>query len=489
VVEIKKVCFRNAKLYDPKIDSYIKRDLLVVDGVIVEEISKPFVNIDLNDKYVYTGFVDSHAHLIATGKSRHTLDITDVKTAEELKDAIKKAQKYSEIIRGRGWNQETLGFIPNRSFIDSITEIPTILVRRCGHVATVNSKMIEKFNLEELDGMDGSDISKGFLKERALDEFRKRVKLTKAEIKAFLKSGAEEFLKYGVTAVHSDDYHDSDLDDLLEILSVQQLIRIFEKLYLEDASQIKFFDKIKNYQNAFLDLKAAKVYLDGSFGARTAALIEPYADDPENKGILYMDRYQLKEYVKACEERGIQLTVHVIGDRALEEALAAFEGIKKGNPLKHRLIHVQIASNEQIEKIKELNLKVSVQPIFYPSDREMAISRLGDRRFKQAYPFKKLFEKGIGVSLSTDSPVESSNPFKNLIAAESFFDRKTAFKLYTESGRRQAFSNESGRLIPGEKADFFVTEQDIFTLPKEELSKLSVYMTVVNGEIVYARSE
>lgn len=489
MIEIKKVCFRNAEIYDPKIDSYIKRDLFVVDGVIVEEVSKPFVNIDLNNKYVYAGFVDSHTHLIATGKSKHTLDITDVKTAEELKDAIKNAESHSEIIRGRGWDQETLGFIPDRFFIDNITKIPTILVRRCGHVATVNSKMIEKFHLEELDGIDGSDISKGYLKERALDEFQKRVRLTKSEIGAYLKSGAEEFLKYGVTAVHSDDYHDSDLDDLLEILSEQRLIRVFEKLHLKNAGQVEVFGKIKNYQNAFLDLKAAKVYLDGSFGARTAALMEPYADDPESSGILYIDRYQLKEYVTACEENGIQLTVHVIGDKALEEALAAFERIKEGNPLKHRLIHVQIASEKQMEKIKELNLEISIQPIFYLSDREMAISRLGDRRFKQAYPFKRLLEKGIGVSLSTDSPVENTNPFKNLIAAENFFDRKTSFKLYTEAGRLQAFSSETGRLLPGERADFFVIEDDIFSLPSEELSKLSAYMTVVNGEIVYTRSK
>ncbi|WP_053001147.1 amidohydrolase [Kosmotoga pacifica] len=479
--------FKNCRIYNPCTGNYVFGDLFIEGGVIVNREPEKAEVIDLGGRYVYPGMVDSHAHLVATGKKRFTLDLTNITSESQFVATLKEWERDHSymFINGRGWDQERLGFVPDKKFLDNVTNIPVVLVRKCGHIATVNSSMIQKYSLHDLHGIDETDLNTGIIKERALEMLYKRLSLRKEDIERYLRTGASEFLKYGVTSVHSDDYHDAFLQDLMDVLSTQNYIRIYEKLKVESLSELENLPTLQKYETDFFTLRAAKIYLDGSFGSRTAALRESYTDEWNNNGILYLSGRELLPFVQMAESKGIQLNVHVIGDRALDEALEAFKVIKGGNPLKHRLIHVQIAWREQIELIARLKLKVSIQPIFFKTDKEMAISRLGPNRIKSAYPFKALLKAGIELALSTDSPVEGVNPYQNMQVAEAFFDRKDILYMYMVSGRLLENRSLVLPLSTGSKADFFVLERELLSVPANELDTLEVIMTVLDGRIVH----
>ena len=432
---------------------------------------------------MYPGIVDAHAHFLGTGQKRMIADLEEISSLEGLEGVLRNRKG---LIKGRGWDQEKLGFFPTRQVLDKLADNPMVLVRRCGHVAVVNTKAVEILKLWDLDGLDNSQIETGVLKERALEELNRRVSADSSEIDEAVRFASAEFLQYGITSVHTDDYHGCDLSRLLDVLSRQRSVRIFEKVCVEKPEDLDHFQEFRAFQNDFFRVGAAKIYLDGSLGARTAAMSEEYADDKGNRGILYMDRYELERFVNVAEKMGVQLAVHVIGDRSLEEALFAFRNIGRGNPLGHRLIHVQVINDRQLKELKALDLEVDIQPIFYYSDKKIAPSRLGADRLVFSYRFGEMFSAGIRMALSTDSPVEGTNPFINLGAAEEFFDRKTAFELYTVGGRRQEFSRDTSELLPGEKADVFVLERDLFAVDSEELKDLRSALTFVNGRQVYS---
>jgi predicted amidohydrolase YtcJ len=199
-----------------------------------------------------------------------------------------------------------------------------------------------------------------------------------------------------------------------------------------------------------------------------------------------MKAEKFAKYVKICEENELQLLVHVIGDAALDVALEGFQqSISSYNPLRHRIIHLQMASEQQLKKIKEMNLYLSIQPVFYTSDYDMALKIIGKSRMEEiAYPFKRALDMGIELSLSTDSPVEDYNPFKNMISALNFFDIKTAFEKYTAASAKAAFwEDRVGKIENGFFADGFLSEKNIFEMNDLELSQFKPKAVIFNGEI------
>ncbi|HOI34161.1 MAG TPA: amidohydrolase [Mesotoga infera] len=468
---------KNSRVFSVDLGEFSHRDLYITDGRISDRVGPEALTMDLSGKFIYPGFVDSHAHLIGTGLEKMAVDLRNCRSMEDLRSRL---QIESHLVRARGWDQETLGFLPERRILDRITSQPAILIRRCGHVATVNSAAIDRFSLETLDGLDETDIENGVIKERALERLNSIVKLTPEEVEEAIRIGSTEFLKYGVTCVHSDDFHGLKLETLVESLSRISNIRVFEKIAVENSDQLSMLDIAKDGETSFFKVIAAKIYMDGSLGARTAAMKEPYSDSPRETGVLYMDCETLKRIVERADRKAFQLCVHVIGDKSLEEALKAFHG-SRAHELKHRLIHVQIASPEQIRRIADLGLTASIQPVFFDSDAHIAPDRFGEERMRDAYPFKQMRDVGIRMALSTDSPVESPSILPNLVSADRFFQRRDALKMYTKAGYCLANMEERGSLLPGEEADLFVSSVNLLDGVGEAESEI----TFVDGKIVY----
>ena len=470
---------RNGQVYSVESRSFSKRDISIVDGRLAPLPARDSRIIDLDGAYVYPGLVDSHAHFLGTGLQEIVVNLEECSSLSNLEALLKQDR---EIVRARGWDQELLGFMPVRSLLDGITSRPAIIVRRCGHIATVNTEAIRRFDLEELHGLDGTDVELGIFKERALDELNSRAALTKEETDIALRKASERFLKHGVTSVHSDDLHGVELETLLDIMNKVDDIRVFEKIRVTSPEELSMIEESRTRETDFFKVISAKIYLDGSLGARTAALISPYSDSVDTSGILYMNSNELKRIVQKADIMGIQLCVHVIGDRALDVALDAFEG-SLSRELLHRLIHVQIASARQIDTIAEIGMAASIQPIFSNSDRLIAPLRLGPTRIKDAYPFREMKKAGIKIAVSTDSPVESTATIPNFVAADEFFSRGDSIYMYSRAGHVLAKSDCQCSLLPGEVADLFVSKQNLLEeiRKKDYLSEL----TFVDGRIVH----
>lgn len=472
---------KGGRVYSVLDGRYVTRDLHISDGLISEVPAKNAKEIDVSGKFVYPGFVDSHAHLIGTGRKELEVNLENCDSVEALSTALNIER---DIVRARGWDQEILGFMPIRKILDSITSRPVILTRRCGHIASANSAFIKLFSLERLHGLDGTDIDLGVFKERAFDEMEKTVLLTSGEVESAIEAGTKAFLKYGVTSVHSDDYHGIDYELLMQKLSSIVDLRVYEKFCVSGEKDIEKVILGRQFENEFFELKAAKLYLDGSLGARTAAMIESYYDSPGEMGVLYKKAEEIRPIVRRADKEGIQVCVHVIGDRALEEALKAFEG-SKSEALRHRLIHVQIASEDQIRRMIEERLTASIQPVFVDSDRLIAPERFGPSRMENAYPFGKMRDMGVLLALSTDSPVESTSVIANLNSADRYFSRRESIEMYTSNGHLLANSCRGCSLELGEPADLFVIDADLLKANEELLSE----MTFVGGRLVYSLSE
>jgi hypothetical protein len=227
-----------------------------------------------------------------------------------------------------------------------------------------------------------------------------------------------------------------------------------------------------------------KLYLDGSLGGETAYLKDPYYQK-NNRGTLYFSEQELTELLKIAETEIISVKIHIIGDGALEVALNSFShALTPGNPLRHKLVHVQIASQDQLGKILDLNLNVAIQPRFLTSDKIIAPLKLGKERFKEiGYPFKKMHELGIRLSFSSDSPIETGNPFLTFQSSDEWLDRKTAFTYYTQEAAKSVFQENSlGSLVKGKLADAFICSKDIFSIPTDHLDEIKPESVLLNGQ-------
>ncbi len=452
-----RVLYKSIAAYDPVSQKDI-RDFVVEDGKFSSSAEKIDVIEKING-YVYPGFIDAHAHLIGTGMSRITPSLENLKSVDEI---IRIANDTNAIVL-RGWDDETIGRYPTKTELDRVPH-PLIVVRKCGHIGVANEKLLK---------MVGMNSTNGILKENLLMRALDLVHPDEREIQKAVEYGEKEFFKYGVTTVHSDDMYSIPPDMVKKALS-KATIDVYEHHHIHSIEEMNEFLESS-------DLNSIKVLVDGSLGAKTAYLKSRYSD-AQTCGILNFSVVELNEMIKIANTHGVQVVAHVIGDGALQAALGAF---KNSSPsLRHRLVHVQIAWPDQIEKIRDLGLCADVQPQFFVSDREMALKRLGKERLKYAYPFKKMIDEGIRIAFSSDSPVEVPNPLKGLEAArEMGIDSLTALRAYTVEGAYQEFAeDEKGGFENGMKADFVVLSKPI------EDGSAKVIATYKNGEKVYAVS-
>jgi predicted amidohydrolase YtcJ len=275
-----------------------------------------------------------------------------------------------------------------------------------------------------------------------------------------------------------------------------------------DFSTISKDGPIDDYRNlGVLSVRAVKMYADGALGSRGAALIEPYADERKHLGLLMSEPPALEAMVHAALERGYQVNIHAIGDRGNRVALDAFEKAfaqlgDDARRLRNRIEHAQVVSLDDIPRFKSLQIIASMQPTHATSDMNMAEDRVGPRRIKGAYAWRRFLEQGTIVAGGSDFPVESANPFYGIHAAVTRQDHNNnpvggwfvdqamtieeairAFTLdaaYAEHGEKVLGTLEEGKL-----ADFIFVDQDPFEVKPSELWKTKVLSTYLSGRRVY----
>ena len=289
-------------------------------------------------------------------------------------------------------------------------------------------------------------------------------------------------------------------------------IRVIQKLRAENRLPIRvyivipvdFLDHLTDlglrtgFGDNMVKIGGVKILADGSLGARTAALTEPYNDDPSTKGMSLYSQEQLNALVAKAHKAGLQLAIHAIGDQAVEMVLTAYERTLKKEPKKqhrHRIEHASVLNEGLIQRMKRLGVMATVQPHFVISDFWVT-DRVGPKRARWVYPFKTLIRKGVLIAGGSDCPVEPISPLLGIYAAVA---RKTfpdegisvdeALRLYTVNAAFASFEeNIKGSIEVGKLADLVVLSHNPREVLPEKIGDIQVEMTIVGGKAMHAKS-
>lgn len=446
---------KNALVYQD--GEFIKKDLHIKERLFVLNSSGPV--LDLCGMYLMPGFVDSHAHVLGVGHKYGYLNLEQIDSQEKLFNLIKNCN--DRIIKGRGWSEQVLGGYPDKNLIDQINK-PIVLKRRCGHIAVLNKTAMDVVGIYKPDGV---------LRENELDILEDKLKDENPE--KFFDIGEYQFLRHGVTFVHSDDLHGVSWDQLKEIL-MNVKIRIFEKLYFANINDLIEFDEFGDLTEK-VHVKGVKIFADGSLGGKTAYLSVPYPDEEQYRGVKLLDSIQIEDFAKICSQKKVQLSVHAIGDAAVHEVAKVYQRYPN-----NRVIHTQLVNESDLPLLRESYF--SIQPHFAFEDQELIEKRIPKELNVLKYDFLNLFKQGYKISFSTDAPVSPEDP-KYVIekALKMGFSLKEAIELYTIAGAKTAGFDNIGKIKEGYIADFAIYERNPLKL---EDDPVAVY---VSGELVYEK--
>lgn len=476
--------------------------------------------IDGGGKYLLPGLIDAHGHVSGLGNEMLRVKLRDVQSellAVEMVRAFAKKNNKSQWILGRGWNQVLWlnKSFPSKASLDKTgIKRPIVLRRIDGHAAWVNSKALEIAGITRSTPnpqggkieRDSQGIATGLLIDTAIGLVERKIPAPSflEQDYAFDKAFAH-LLSLGITSVHDAGVSKLDLEIYLNRVEREKLpLRIYGMLSGSSPELYKWLAK-GTFQSShdFLSVRSVKLYSDGALGSRGAALLAPYSDDIDNKGLLITKPKDLDRLVEDIMKKGFQVNVHAIGDRGNRLVLNAIEKTYKkvgGRELRNRIEHSQIVSLDDIPRFKQLDMIASIQPIFATSDMNMAEDRIGSERIKGAYAWKKFLAQGTVIASGSDFPVELANPFYGLHAAVTRQDRNNlpkggwlpdekitpaqALKSFTLDAAFAAHQeNVLGSLEKGKWADFILLDRDVINGKGEDIWKTKVLQTWIAGEL------
>jgi predicted amidohydrolase YtcJ len=502
--------------------------------------------IDLKGAFAMPGFNDAHTHIGEAGRQKLSVNLVGVRSLAEMQQRIRNyvtKAKPGVWIQGGGWDHTLWADdkLPTRTDLDRVTgDHPAIFRRVDGHMAVANSEALLAAEIKastpdppgaKID-RDPSGNPTGILREAAAGAlvFKQIPQPTLEERREALSIAIADALANGVTSIQDN----SDWEDFLALEELEHT----GKLPLRVAEWQNFnqpVDVLKERRASHpsddlrLHLTQLKGFLDGSLGSRTAAMEDPYSDDPSNSGL---PRYQQDKLNQMAAERaaaGFQLGFHAIGDRANAMALNAF-GVaeqvanfpqkppqtgpdadivtrpESNTPpppaaLRFRVEHAQVLLPGDFDRFEKEGVIASMQPSHLLTDMKWATDRIGPERIKYAYAWKSFLDHHVVLAFGTDYPVEFINPFRGLYSAvtrqneagtqtfqpQEKISLEEAIYAYTQASAFGEFREKvKGRLEPGYLADLIVLDRDITSASPQQLLHTKVLRTIVNGETVYA---
>ncbi len=461
--------------------------------------------VEANGGTLLPGMIDSHCHPFEYGWLKRSVDLRGVSNVTGIRLRLQAGvlrSRPGEWVFGMGWNQEDFPGrkMPHRADIDEVSPSnPVVLTRVCGHIAVINSRAVEELGFGSREGAEYERDSgglTGIVKEGALVEAYRRIPRSAERCAADLQAVEAEAARAGLTALHcvvSPEGYREELAALLQLESAGSLSLRYRVYFPPEAMEFVEAEKLAAApRGQRVRLNGVKIFADGSLGARTAALREPYADDPSNSGILRMTDEDLSALVERVDAKGFQAIIHAIGDRAVEQAvdaLARVTGTK--NPRRHRIEHAAVLPKDLRDRMARHGIRAAVQPLFVTSDT-WAVDRLGEERVRDLYPFRSMLESGILASGSSDSPVESMSPILGIWASmtrggaapEESLSLDQALAIYTSNAASNGF--DEAAISEGGPACMTLLDSDIAGMHPALLRKVGVLATVVDGALVHS---
>jgi predicted amidohydrolase YtcJ len=468
--------------------------------------------IDLKEKAVLPGFIDTHIHITGFGKTLTQINLRGIQSIKEMQEKLEKRverAKKGEWILGRGWDQDRLKEkrYPTRWDLDKVSpNNPVVFTRVCGHLSVVNSRALEKASVTaEAAPPLGGEIDKdpktgeptGILRERAMDLVHRVIpESSERQLMEACGLACRKAVEAGLTSVHWIIYSRAEIRVIKKLRAQNKLpLRVYILIPVEFLDPLIRLGLSTGFGDDVVRIGGVKIFADGSLGARTAALHESYSDDSSTRGMTLYSEEKLEEMIMKTHRAGIQLAVHAIGDRAISMVLTALEKALEKMPRKdhrHRIEHASVLSEKLIRRMKRLGVIASVQPHFVVSDFWVA-DRLGPKRARWVYPFKTLIQEGVPIAGGSDCPVEPVSPLLGIWAAvsrksfpEEQISVEEALRMYTIDAAFASFEEDiKGSIEVGKLADLVVLSDDPRSVPPNKIKDIEVEMTFAGGKAVY----
>jgi len=453
--------------------------------------------VDLGGRTVLPGFVDAHTHMEMVGRRAREADLADADSPAECVERLREHRDETD-----GW---VLGFAYDestwtdsryltRADLDAVsTDRPVAAFREDMHLASVNSVVLDRYGTD----LPGEDIRReggeptGVLVEDALDVVWEAIRPGPARTRAYLRAAQETANARGVTAVH-DMVRNSHAPRLYRELDRAGELRLRVRInYWSDHLDAVLETGLRSgHGSDRVQTGAIKTYTDGSIGGHTARLSEPYADaehSTDEHGEWVVPPEELAALVKRVDDAGLQMTAHAIGDAAIEATLEAYEGTAGK---RHRIEHVEVLTDDLVERLAASDAVVSAQPNFlkWAGEGGLYAERLGDERRRNSNQFRTLADSGVTLAFGSDcmpldplfgiaQAVDAPAPQQELSVFE-------ALRAYTNGAARAGFDEDRmGTVTAGNCADLVVLGESPWVA--DDIADIDVVTTVVGGDVVY----
>jgi len=482
--------------------------------------------LDLAGRTVIPGMVDAHAHLLGLGQSLQTVNLVGAKSYDEvIARVVARAQNVpaGQWIIGRGWDQNQWGdtrFPTHEALSRALPNNPVYLERIDGHAQLANAAAMKAASVTAAtkDPSGGkvlrtaSGEPTGVFVDNATSLVDKAIpKSTRDETRKAIRAAIAESQHWGLVGLHDAGESRATIDLMEEMAKAGEIDFRLYVMVSDDSADVAHY-LARGPQSGLYDnhlwLRSIKLYADGALGSRGAALLEPYSDDPNNKGLLLTAPAHIQDVAVRALKAGFQVNTHAIGDRGNRVVLDAYDAALKLQPAadhRFRVEHAQILNHDDIPRFAQLGVIPSMQAVHQTSDMYWAGSRLGQGRLLGAYAWRSLLETGVVVPNGSDFPVEAVNPllsFHSSVARqdaenwpaggwlpEQRMTREEALKSMTIWPAFAAFQESiMGSLSVGKLADFVVLDRDIMTVADRDILGTRVIATYIGGKPVYERA-
>ncbi len=468
---------------------------------------------------IVPGFIDSHVHFVDGGEALASVQLRDVKSRAQFR---KRFADYvttiepGEWILGGGWDHEAWGGeLPSRDWIDDVTPDNPVWVHRLdGHMALANSIALRLAGVDaDTQDVAGGEVVRdadgrptGVLKDNAmLPVFAAVPPASPEQRDRQLVATLEHLAANGVTTVH-----DMGTFDHLEAFRRAHrrgalTTRIYAAIPLSEWRRLEADVATHGRGDEWLTTGALKGFMDGSLGSHTAAMLEPFTDEPDDRGILINTLADMRGWIERADAAGLHVAVHAIGDRAIRDLLDIYLDVVDANgprDRRFRMEHAQHIHPDDLHRFAAQDVIASMQPYHAIDDGRWAERVIGPGRARTTYAFRSLIDSGARVAFGSDWYVAPASPILGIHAAVT---RETldgahpggwvatekvsvedALRAYTVQGAYASFDEDNrGRLRAGMLADFVVLDRDLTSIEASDIEGTRVLRTVVGGRSVY----
>jgi hypothetical protein len=451
--------------------------------------------IDLQGRCILPAFVDTHMHFESFAFFLSALDVRHVRDFAELGDCIQAFEVLhprQKVLFGFGISAHTVAErqLPDRFHLDRITRKPLFLVKYDGHAAVANTALLDILP-RSITAQTGFDkASGGFYQQAFYDAVNHLTRsISLLQVLKNMIGASDSVARNGIGIIHTAEGLGFPLDSDIDLMRfAARGLPVQCRIYFQTMDIEKVIRRnLPRIGGCFATA------LDGCFGTEDAALSEPYANNPRNRGFLAYPQNHVNSFVKKANRMGLQVSMHAIGDAAVEQAVIAYEEALDDFPRqdhRHVIIHANLMQPSLLERAARIGLHIAIQPPLLHWQQEplsYLTDLLGDRA-QHLMPLKSMLDYGLTIAGGSDAPCSYPDAIQGIHAAcnhpsaDQRISTLDALRMHTLWASRLSFDDtQRGSLTPGKIADFTMLDQNPLNVKQDHLKNIKVMGLYLKG--------